>query len=103
MTEKELRLIGLGMRAGSVLVGTSSVREGLKKEQIRLVVLAGDFSKRTEEKVGRLARAKGVRIIEGPGSIELGRRVGRKPVQALGLLDANLASEIGSADKAESR
>jgi ribosomal protein L7Ae-like RNA K-turn-binding protein len=68
-----------------------------------LVVLAGDHSRRTEEKVARLARAKGVRIIEGPDSMELGRRFGRKPVQTLGLLDPNLASEIGAVDRAESR
>lgn len=86
-----------------MVVGTASVRDGLKKGKIHLVVLAKDFSRRTEEKVGRLARAKGVRILEGPDSNELGRRFGRRPVQTLGVLDANLASEIGMADRAESR
>ncbi len=102
MTERELRLIGLGMRAGSVVVGTSGVRERLKKDQIKLVVLAGDRSERTDEKVGRLAKAKGVRVLVGPDSQELGRRLGRKPTQTVGLLDANLASEIGTARRAES-
>ncbi len=51
-----------------------------------------------EEKVARLARGKGVGIVEGPGSVELGLRLGRTSVQALGLLDPNLASEIGLAD-----
>jgi len=103
MNEKDLRLIGLGRRAGSVVVGTSQVRDGLRRGKIFLVVLAADLSARTEEKVGRLARAKGVRIVEGPESDELGRRFGGKPLQALGLLDANLAREIGRADRAESR
>ena len=103
MTERELRLIGLGMKAGSVIVGTSRVREGLKKGQVRLVVLARDYSTRTKEKVARLAKGKGVRIVEGPDSEELGCRLGRKPMQTLGLLDPNLASEIGAVDNAESR
>ncbi len=98
MTEKELRLIGLGARAGSVVVGTARVRDGLRSGKVLLVVLAGDHSRRTEEKVARLARGKGVGIVEGPGSVELGLRLGRTSVQALGLLDPNLASEIGLAD-----
>ncbi len=103
MTDRELRLIGLGFNAGSVLVGTSRVRDGLRRGVVLLVVMAGDHSRRTEEKVARLARGKGVRIIEGPNSVELGRRLGRKPVQTLGLLDPNLASEIGTVDRAERR
>ena len=99
MNERELRLIGLGVKAGSVIVGTSRVRDGLHKGDVLLVVLAGDHTRRT----ARLARGKGVRIVEGPDSNELGRRLGRKTVQTLGLLDPNLASEIGAVDRAERR
>lgn len=95
--------MGLGARAGSVIIGTSGVRDGLRSGKVLLVVLAGDHGRRTEEKVARLARGKGVRIVEGPDSMELGRRLGRKTVQALGLLDPNLASEIGVVDNAERR
>ena len=103
MTERELRLIGLGARAGSVVIGTSRVRDGLRRGEVLLVVLAGDHGRRTEDKVARLARGKGVRIVEGPDSVELGRRLGRTTVQTLGLLDPNLASEIGAVDRAERR
>ena len=103
MNERDFRLIGLGIIAGSVVVGTSRVRDGLKKGQIHLVVLATDLSARTEDKVGRLARAKGIRTIEGPRSDELGRHFGRRPLQALGLLDANLTREIVKANRVESR
>lgn len=103
MTEREMRLVGLGLRAGSVLVGTSRVREGLKGGRVHLVVLAHDYSKRTEEKVARLARGKGVRIVAGPESAELGRRLGRSAVQTLGVIDRNLASEIGAGDRPQTR
>jgi ribosomal protein L7Ae-like RNA K-turn-binding protein len=103
MIERDLRMIGLGKRAGSVVVGTSRVRDELKRGRICLVVLAKDLSARTEEKVERLARAKGVRILQGPESGELGRHVGERPLQAVGVLDVNLAREIGRADRAESR
>lgn len=75
----------------------------MQKGQIHLVVLAKNMSARTEEKVGRLARAKGVLIIEGPDSGELGRRFGGKSLQALGLRDASLAFAIGEAERVESR
>ncbi len=94
MNERDLRLIGLGARAGSVLVGTSRVREGLKTGTVRLVVLASDRGDRTEQKVARLARGRGVTILEGPGSAELGRKLGREEVQAVGLLDPHLSIEM---------
>jgi ribosomal protein L7Ae-like RNA K-turn-binding protein len=103
MNARDMRLIGLGVKAGSVVVGTSRVRDGLRNAQVHLVVLAKDRSQRTEEKVARLARAKGVRILEGPDSDELGRRLGGKSLQALGLLDSNLACEVGRAERVESR
>ena len=95
-------MIGLGVRAGSVVVGTAAVRDGIKAGQVELVVLARDHGSRTEEKVARLARGKGVKIVEGPDSYELGRRLGRQVLQAVGLLDPNLASEVLDSDRAES-
>ena len=66
----------------------------LRRGQVKLVVLAGDRSQRTEEKVGRLARAKGVRVVLGPRASELGRRLGYEAVQAVAVLDPRLAAGI---------
>jgi ribosomal protein L7Ae-like RNA K-turn-binding protein len=96
VTESELALIGLAMRAGALIVGASGVRAALKQGQVALVVVAGDRSRRTDEKVVRLAQGKGVRIQVGPEAIELGRRVGRVQVQAVGVTDPKLAGGIGN-------
>ena len=94
MTEQELGLIGLGVRAGTVAMGVRAVRSGLQHGVVRLVVLAKDRSQRTEEKVGRLAAKQGIRVLEGPPAVELGRRFGYTDVQALGIRDQALADGI---------
>ena len=94
MTDAQLRLLGLGARAGSVVVGSGGVRAALQRDDVGLVVVARDHSPRTEEKVLRLARAKAVPVLTGPLAAELGRRVGRGAVQAVGVRDGNLVAGI---------
>ena len=89
-----LGLLSLGRRAGSVVVGTGGVRAALQRGELALVVVARDKSSRTEEKVLRLASARGVTSVVGPSADDLGRSVGRGPVQAVGVRDAELAAGI---------
>jgi ribosomal protein L7Ae-like RNA K-turn-binding protein len=98
MTDAQLGLLGLGARAGSVVIGTGGVRTALQRDEVRLIIVAADLSPRTEEKVLRLARAKGVRALTGPQAAELGRRVGRGSVQAVAVRDRNLAAGIIGGD-----
>ena len=94
MEDRALGLLGLGVRAGTVLVGSGPVRAELQRDRVRAVVVAADRSPRTEEKVERLARARGVPVVEGPSALVLGRRVGRTAVQAVGITDARLAEGL---------
>ncbi len=55
------------------------------------MVLAADASQRTIDKVGRLAEARRIPVLRGPGATELGAGLGRPPVQAVGVSDAALA------------
>lgn len=82
------------MRAGTVVVGTGGVRAGLQRGEVALVVVARDWSQRTGDKVVRLARAKGVPLTAAPSALELGRSVGRTPVQVVGVRDRRLAAAI---------
>jgi len=103
MTDKALGLLGLGVRAGATVVGTAAVRAALKRGDLALIVLAIDRSRRTHEKVTRLAVAKGVQTIDGPNSAELGSRIGRSAAQAVGVLDPHLASGMIKAGAAKER
>jgi len=91
VSERVVRLLGLGVRAGRVVIGVAGVRAKLQRDALRCVVLAADASPRTREKVERLARARGVPVVRGPAAGELGAGLGRPPVQAVGVEDAGLA------------
>ena len=91
MSAKIARLLGLGLRAGNVVIGVAGVRAGLQRGKISCVVLAADASQRTIEKVARLAEAKQVPVLRGPVANEMGAGLGRPPVQAAGVSDPALA------------
>ena len=91
MTTRITRLLGLGLRAGNVVVGVAGVRAGLQRGKLACVVLAQDAGQRTMEKVTRLADAKGIPVLRGPTATELGAGLGKPPVQAVGVTDLALA------------
>ncbi|HEY6224478.1 MAG TPA: ribosomal L7Ae/L30e/S12e/Gadd45 family protein, partial [Gemmatimonadales bacterium] len=77
-------LLGLGVRAGNVVIGVSGVRARLQQGRLAVVVMAADASPRTRDKVERLARARGVPVLTGPVAERLGAQLGRAPVQTVG-------------------
>lgn len=91
MNDRLSRLLGLGLRAGRVVVGVSGVRAGLQRGSVYCVVLAADASARTRDKVERLARARHIPMLTGPVAEQLGAQLGRAPVQAVGVADEALA------------
>lgn len=91
-----MRLLGQGMRAGRLVLGTAGVRAGLQRGEVALVVVAANRSARTAEKVERLARARGVPVLVGPPAEPLGRRLGRAALQAVGVVDGGLAAGIAA-------
>lgn len=91
MTDRFAGLLGLGVRAGNVVIGVTGVRMKLQQGRLAVVVLAADASPRTREKVERLARARGIPVLAGPVADRLGAQLGRPPVQAVGTGDRALA------------
>jgi ribosomal protein L7Ae-like RNA K-turn-binding protein len=87
-------LLGLGLRAGNVVVGVEGVRGGLQREEFWCVVLASDASERAVEKVVALARAKETPIVAGPAADQIGLKLGRPPVMVVGVTDRSLAKGI---------
>ena len=75
------------------MIGVAGVRARLQRNALACVVLAADASPRTRDKVERLARARGVRVLVGPAADRLGAGLGRgrSSVQAVGVADAALA------------
>lgn len=86
-----ISLLGLGLRAGNVIIGVEAVRRALQAGECRCLVVASDASQRALEKTVRLATARGVPRIAGPLAQELGARLGKPPVMVAGVRDAGLA------------
>jgi ribosomal protein L7Ae-like RNA K-turn-binding protein len=84
-------LLGLGHKAGRLVIGVEGVRARLRQDRLAVVVVAADASRRTRDKVERLAVARGVPVLVGPGAARLGARLGRPPVQTVGVSDRALA------------
>ncbi|CAN5776088.1 hypothetical protein BH24GEM1_BH24GEM1_20880 [soil metagenome] len=87
-----LGLIGLGHRARNIAVGVEAVRKELQAGKCRCVVVAIDASPRAVDKVVRLAGAKGVPLLTGPGAAAIGAQLGKPLVMAVGVRDRALAS-----------
>lgn len=91
---KLLGLLGLGARAGHLVIGVDAVRSAVQADKCVCVVMASDAGPRAEQKVGRLVRGKDVPLLTGPPSEEIGNALGRPPVQAVGIRDRALASGV---------
>jgi ribosomal protein L7Ae-like RNA K-turn-binding protein len=89
-----LGLLGLGLRGRNVAIGVDAVRKELQADRLGCVVVAADASPRAVEKVVRLAEARGVPLVRGPRADEIGARLGRPPVMAVGVRDRGLARGV---------
>jgi ribosomal protein L7Ae-like RNA K-turn-binding protein len=89
-----LGLLGLGARAGHLVIGVDAVRSAVQANKCVCVVLASDAGPRAEQKVGRLVRGRDVPLVAGPAADVMGQALGRPPVQAVGIRDRALASGV---------
>ena len=94
ITQRVLRLVGLGVRSRGAVVGVEQVREAVKKGKLALAIVAADASKHSLDKVVPLLEARHVRIVALPSAAELGQAVGREQTAAIGIIDRQLARGI---------
>ena len=86
-----LGLVGLGMRAGTAVVGVDRVREAARRGHLALAIVAPDAARNSLFKVMPLLTAKRVEVVMGPPAGSLGAAVGRSSTAAVGILDPELA------------
>ncbi len=94
VTQRLLRLVGLGVRSRNAVVGVEQVREAVKKGHLALAIVAANASKNSLDKVVPLLEARRVRIIEVASATELGQSAGRQQTAAIGIIDRQLARGI---------
>ncbi|MDA1081411.1 MAG: ribosomal L7Ae/L30e/S12e/Gadd45 family protein, partial [Gemmatimonadetes bacterium] len=87
-------LLGLGLRARTVVVGVEQVRAAVAKRVAALALVADDASVHSRGKVLPLLKARRVEVIVGVTAAELGSAVGRETTAAVAGVDAALARGI---------
>ncbi len=78
-------------------MGVDQLRIQLQAGKVRCVVVAADVSPRAQDKVVRLAAAKGVPLLAGPSAEAIGARLGKAGIMVAGVLDRALARGLAEA------
>lgn len=89
-----LSYAGLALRAGKALVGTAACEKGIRRGQIRLLLLQQGLSAGSERRFIRLCERFGTQTVHIDGCDSLGRAVGRAGIMILGITDQGLADKI---------
>jgi ribosomal protein L7Ae-like RNA K-turn-binding protein len=92
--QRLLRLIGLGVRARSAVVGVQQVRQAAKTGKLAYAVIAPDASQNSLDKLVPLLRARHIQYADAVSAAELGAAVGRESTAAVGIVDRQLAKGI---------
>jgi ribosomal protein L7Ae-like RNA K-turn-binding protein len=86
-----LELLGLAARAGRLVAGTDAVRQAVRDGEVAWVLLAADASPTQQAKLLPLLEARTTPYHRLLARAEVGAAVGRAPLSAVGLTDANFA------------
>lgn len=90
-------LLGLGLRARSVVVGVEQVRAAVGKRTVRLAVVADNAADNSRTKVLPLLAARHVLVVGGVTAQDLGAAVGRETTTVVAVVDEALARGIRGA------
>lgn len=91
--EKALNLMGLAMRAGSIISGESFVLEAVRSRRGKIVLLANDASENTKKKFLDKCHFYGVPISSRFTKEEISRAIGKERV-VLTLTDKGFSARL---------
>lgn len=94
-----LAILGLARRAGRLVVGAEESRRAIRKRVARVVVIADDAAQGQRDKILRASRAGGIPVLREASGAALGVAVGRAPVTAVAVTDAELSSKLLGLDR----
>ena len=94
MINKVYGLLGLCSRAGKIVSGMDAVLEDLRKNKIKLIIVAEDASEKTISNIKFLANPKKVPVLI-LGKIENNSKaIGKENKAIIGIKDKNIAEGI---------
>jgi ribosomal protein L7Ae-like RNA K-turn-binding protein len=89
-----LALLGIARRAGAVVKGVDATRRGLRKGDVRLVLVSADASETQLAKVVPLAKAGGIPVIRTAEGAELGAALGEGALSAVGVTGHSFVKQL---------
>ena len=92
--KKILGLIGLAVKAGKICFGADSVENEIKKQKVKLVIVANDASERTKDKFKKLCNQHNIEIIIQEEIENLSKAIGKSNKAIIGIKEENLSKEI---------
>lgn len=91
---KILGLLGLASRAGKITAGSDATKQDIKKNRIKLVIIAEDASERTKTKFIEFANQAKIPIIIMGNIEEISKSIGKNNKAIIGVKEDNIANEI---------
>lgn len=87
-------MLGLATRAGKIIFGTDSTKEGIVKKKVKLIIIAEDASERTKTKFIELAKINNIPAYIIMNIENLSKAIGKKNKAVVGLIDFNFSKAI---------
>jgi len=94
LINKVYGLLGLCARAGKIVSGMDAVSDDLKRNKVKLVIIARDASEKTASNIKYLAEVKNVPVIVIGNIAENSKAIGKENKAIIGIKDKNISEGI---------
>lgn len=92
--EKIYSFIGLAMRAGKIVSGDDSTLLEMKRNKVKLVIVADDASDNTKKLFKDKSSHRNIPQVYFSTKLQIGLAIGKSPRAVLGIKDENFANKI---------
>ena len=94
INHKILGLLGLTRKAGKIVFGTEMVIDAIKKDRVKLLLVATDAAERTKKNFEMIAIEKKIPIRVIESIEEISKAIGQQNKAILGITDINFSKEM---------
>lgn len=94
ISNKIFSFIGLAMRAGKIDIGESRVRDRIKSEKARLVIMSDDAAFNTKKKITDMCVFRDIKLIILSDRYTLGKCLGREFAVVISVSDGEFSNQI---------
>ena len=94
LINKVYGLLGLCCRAGNVVSGMDAVCDDLKKNKVKLIIVAKDASEKTLKNIEYLANQKNIPVMCIGTIEENSKAIGKENKAVIGIKDKNISEGI---------